>query len=115
MHTSHLIVAWVTVAMVASAAIGAVAHAEFVAKPATEVGVTRSQLPLLGALKLAGAIGLLLGLFGVPYIGTVAAIGLVVYFVGAVVAHLRARVLYNIYGPGIFLALAVATLITWPR
>jgi hypothetical protein len=109
-HTFHLVITCLAIVMIASAAIGALVHADFVAKPATEVGVTRSQLPLLGALKLAGAIGLLLGLLGVPYIGVAAAIGLVVYFIGAVVAHVRARAFYNIYAPALFLAIAALTL-----
>lgn len=41
----------------------------------------------MGLLKAAGAGGLLLGLTGVPLIGTAAAIGLTL-FVGAVVTHL---------------------------
>jgi len=36
-------------------------------------------------------------------------VGLVAFFVGAVIAHLRARVLYNIVFPGAFLLLAVAS------
>jgi hypothetical protein len=51
---------------------------------------------MLGALKLAGAAGLLVGLAGLPAIGIAAATGLVLYFIGAVIAHLRAGVPYNI-------------------
>jgi hypothetical protein len=47
-----------------------------------------SWMPRLGAALAAGAVGLLGG-FLVPALGTVAAIGLVLYFVGALVAHLR--------------------------
>jgi hypothetical protein len=115
MHIFHLIVTGIFILMVGNAGIGAVLHAQYVAKVAAEVGVLPAQLPLLGVLKLAGAIGLLLGLLNVPYIGIAAAIGLVIYFIGAIVAHLRAHVLYNIYGPGIYLTLAVLTLVTWPR
>jgi hypothetical protein len=39
-----------------------------------------------GTLLAAGALGLLVG-FAVPVIGTAAAIGLVLYFLGAVGAH----------------------------
>jgi hypothetical protein len=86
-------------------------RAEFVTKTAAEVGVARSWLPLLGALKGAAVIGLLLGLVGVPIVATAAAAGLVVFFIGAIIAHVRARVFYNIAFPGLFLALAVASLI----
>jgi hypothetical protein len=92
-------------------AIGGLTKAGFVVKNAVEVGVSPSWVPLLGALKGAGAIGLIAGLLGVPVIGTAAAAGLVAFFVGAVTAHVRARVLYNIAFPGFFLALAVASLV----
>ena len=40
-----------------------------------------------------------------------AATGLVLYFIGAVIAHLRARVLYNIAFPGAYLGLSAASLL----
>jgi hypothetical protein len=39
-----------------------------------------------------------------------AAVGLVLFFVGAVITHLRAHVLYNIAFPGAYLCLSAATL-----
>lgn len=44
----------------------------------------------IGVLKTAGAAGLLLGLFGVPLVGTAAAGGLVLFFACAVHTHLLA-------------------------
>jgi hypothetical protein len=38
-----------------------------------------------------------------------AAAGLVLFFVGAVVTHLRARVFYNIAFPGAYLGMSAAT------
>jgi hypothetical protein len=66
---------------------------------------------MLGTLKVAGAIGLLGGLVGPPAIGIAAATGLVLFFIGAVIAHLRARVLYNIAFPGAYLGLSAASLV----
>jgi hypothetical protein len=66
------------------------------------VGVPSTWLPMLGTVKLAGALGLLVG-FGVPIIGTAAAIGVVQFFVLAVYTHLRVRD----YSPAHGLALAV--------
>jgi MFS superfamily sulfate permease-like transporter len=57
----------------------------------------------------SGAVGLLLG-FAVPVLGVAAAIGLVVYFVGAVSAHLRARDT-DVAGAVSFLVLVVAALV----
>jgi hypothetical protein len=75
-------------------------------------GVPQSWLAFpIGALKAAGALGLALGLLGVPLIGTAAAAGLVLYFVCALYTHLRV----SDFSPTFFLAivflgLAVATL-----
>jgi DoxX-like family/Putative threonine/serine exporter len=50
--------------------------------------IPRSWVPRLGILLAAGSVGLLVG-FAVPVVGTLAAIGLVLYFTGALIAHLR--------------------------
>lgn len=82
--------------------------------PALErAGVPTSWLVFpIGTLKLAGAIGLLLGLFGVALVGIAAAAGLVLYFVCAVYTHLRVgdNSVADLAPPGFFLALAVAAL-----
>ncbi|MFF0223289.1 DoxX family protein [Streptomyces sp. NPDC004629] len=52
------------------------------------VGVPEGRVPYLAVLELAGAAGLLVG-FAVPVLGIAAAICVVLYFVGAVAAHLR--------------------------
>ena len=64
----------------------------------------------LATLKAAGALGLLVGLIGVPLIGTAAAVGLVLFFVGAIITHLRVRD-YSIGPAAAFLLLAVAALV----
>lgn len=111
MNHLYIGVAATTALLNAGMAIGGLSKADFVVKNAVEVGVSPSWVPLLGALKGAGALGLALGLIGIPVIGTAAAAGLVVFFIGAVSAHVRARVLYNVAFPGFFLALAVASLV----
>jgi hypothetical protein len=72
-------------------------------------GVPESWMTPLGILKAAGALGLLAGI-GVPVIGMAAAIGLIIFFVGAIFTHLRARD-YSFCLAAIFLLLAVAALI----
>ncbi|MBV8953212.1 MAG: DoxX family protein, partial [Solirubrobacterales bacterium] len=64
--------------------------AESVKLVADRVQVSRGWMVPLGASLACGAVGLLAG-FAVPAVGTAAAIGLVLYFVGAVTAHLRVR------------------------
>ncbi|MFJ1547714.1 DoxX family protein [Streptomyces sp. NPDC088246] len=67
-------------------------------------------LPTLATLKAAGAVGLAVGLLDIRAIGAAAAIGLVLFFAGAMAAHFRARVFHNIAFPGAYLAMAIASL-----
>ncbi|WP_245855975.1 DoxX family protein [Bacillus oleivorans] len=52
--------------------------------------VPLSWVNLLGVLKAAGAIGLIVGFF-IPLIGDAAATGLVLFYIGAIITHLRVR------------------------
>jgi len=100
--TAYVTVTVVTILANACMAAAALASARFVLANMDEVGVTRPWLPWLGILKGAGAAGLLLGLLNVRSLGIAAAIGLVLFFTGALAAHVRARVFYNIAFPGTF-------------
>jgi hypothetical protein len=84
-------------------------EAGFVLKNSAEVHVPVGTLPYLATVKLAGALGLVVGLTAVPWLGVAAGIGLTLFFVGAIVVHIKTRVLYNIAFPGVFLLLAVAS------
>ncbi|MFE4214210.1 DoxX family protein [Streptomyces sp. NPDC056844] len=83
-------------------------RAPFVRENSAEVGLPPAALPYLATLKLAGAAGLVMGLLGAHGLGLAAGIGLTAFFVGAVMAHVRARVFHNIIFPGGYLLLAVA-------
>jgi hypothetical protein len=111
LFTAYVVVTVVTSVANATAAIADFARAKQVLANAAELRISPSWLPLLGALKAAGAVGLLLGLFGVRLLGLAAATGLVLFFLGALAAHLRARVYHNLAVPGGYLALAVASLV----
>jgi len=111
MSTAHVVVTVLAILANAAVAVADLARADFVLANSAEVRVPRSWVPALGALKAAGAVGLLLGLLGTPVIGTAAAIGLVAFFAGAIGFHVRHRVWHNIAAPGAFLALAVASLV----
>ena len=74
-----------------------------------KAGVSESWITTLGILKAAGAAGLLIGI-GVPLIGTAAATGLTLFFVGGIITHLRARD-YSFGLAVVFLLLAVAALV----
>jgi uncharacterized membrane protein YphA (DoxX/SURF4 family) len=45
----------------------------------------------IGTLKTAGALGVLIGVFTLPPLGTIAAFGLVLFFTCAIYTHIRAR------------------------
>jgi len=110
MHIAYVVITLTTAVVTAGIAVADLIPAGFVLANSAEVGVPRSWLPALGAVKLAGAIGLVIGLLGLPALGIAAAVGLVLFFVGAVITHLRARVLYNIAFPGAYSCLSAATL-----
>lgn len=111
MNIPYLVVTAITIIMNAGATAADITHAGFVMKTSAEVGVPRSWLPGLALLKGAGAAALVLGVVGFRTIGLAGAAGLVLFFVGAVIAHIRARVLYNIVFPSAYLAFALASLV----
>lgn len=106
----YVLVTVTTAIVTAAVAIPDFIPAGFVLANSAKVHVPRSWLPMLGTLKVAGALGLLVGVVGLRAVGIAAATGLVLFFVGAVIAHVRARVLYNIAFPGAYLALSAASL-----
>ncbi|MFT3854981.1 MAG: DoxX family protein [Ilumatobacteraceae bacterium] len=108
-----LAVAVIAVTVVANLAIATadLFRAKFVLANSAEVGVPESWLPGLAVVKGAGAVGLVVGLAGASAVGIAAAGGLVLFYIGAVAAHLRCRVLYNIAFPMSFLGLAIASLV----
>lgn len=110
MLTAYIVVVLVAIAANILIATADFVRAELVLTNSAKVGVPESWLTALGILKAAGAGGLLLGLLGVPLIGEAAAIGLILFFVGAIITHLRARD-YALGFPGAYLLLAVAALV----
>src|SRR3954465_7999414 len=74
------------------------------------VGVPPQNLPLPAPLEIAGAAGILIGLWLEP-LGVLAAAGLVAYFVGAVGGPLGVRDTKNLVMPLPPLVLATAVLV----
>src|SRR5260370_41912671 len=70
------------------------------------VGVPLKYFSLLAACELAGALGLVLGIWW-PAMGVAASIGLVLFFVGAAVSHLRVGDVKGI-GPAAFMLVVAA-------
>jgi hypothetical protein len=76
----------------------------------TTVGVPQSALPLLAAAEIAGAVGLIAGFFWWP-VGVAAAVGVVLYFAGAVISHLRVKDTKNVAPAAVLGLLAVGELV----
>lgn len=108
MHITYLITTILAALANGYAACLDFVGAESVKVVADRVQVSRRWMVPLGGLLASGAVGLLIG-FAVPVLGTAAAIGLVVYFICAVSAHLRIRD-RQIGGAVFFLLLAAAAL-----
>lgn len=107
----YVIITIITIAANAATAIATFARAKFIVANFGEVSVPDTWLPALATLQLAGAAGLALGLAGIPVFGVAAAGGLVLFFIGAVITHLRARAYGSLPGPVLFLCLAASTLV----
>ena len=112
MSVPYVVVAVLAIAATAFSGVVALAHFKPILPGMAKAGVPESWLTFpIGTLKTAGALGLLLGLIGVPWIGTAAAIGLVLFFVCAVYTHIRASDYSLQFGlANGFLILSVATL-----
>lgn len=109
-----MFIGYVVVAALLALASAASAFFTFTRNPQivssmAKVGVPDAWLPWLATAKAAGAVGLLFGL-AIPLLGQAAAVGLVLYFVGAVIFHLRAKD-YAVAPVVVLVLLAVAALV----
>ena len=91
-------------------ALRKLSHRPEVVATYTRVGVPEDRLDRLAWILLAGAAGLIAGLLWPP-IGVAAGIGLVVYFLLAIAAHIRANDARNLVAPVVMELLAVASLV----
>jgi len=74
---------------------------------AAHLGFSTDAYRAIGALEIAGAAGVLLGL-AVPPLGALAAVGLLLLLAGAVVAHLRNGDNPRLLAPALLAGLLVA-------
>jgi hypothetical protein len=107
MHTAYLVITPLFASIVAFSGLGKIRGDPRIVKVIHEtVGVALRYLPLLAACEFAGALGLVLGIWWLP-LGVAAGIGLVLYFVGAVVSHLRVGDFEGV-GPATFMLVVAA-------
>lgn len=119
MSVAYIVVTVLAAAANIYAATNDLRRLEWIFANMDRLGVPHSWLPALGILKASGALGLLVG-FAVPLVGVGAAIGLVLFFVGAIIFTLRARWYIHLPYPALWLLLAAASLVlrvatTYPR
>jgi hypothetical protein len=108
-----VLVVYVVLTSIMAVSAASIACLNFLRHPmpvaaAQQVRVPHSWIVPLGIVMLAGALGLVAG-FVVPPLGVAAAAGLVLYFVGAIIAHLRVGD-FHLGPPSGVLVMAAATL-----
>ena len=110
MHPAYLVITLAFALMVSYSGAGKIRRDPLQVKVVHEtMGVPLKYLPLLAACEFAGALGLVLGIWW-RFIGIAAGIGLVLYFVGAIVSHLRVGDFKGIGFAAFMLVLAAAAL-----
>jgi uncharacterized membrane protein YphA (DoxX/SURF4 family) len=109
MYVATVVVSALLAVVLVMSGAAKLAGAPTVVASMTKVHFPLDKLWLLAIAEIAGAAGLLVGLAGWP-IGVAAATGVILYFVGALVFHLRVRDT-DVVAPSALLAVAVAALV----
>ena len=109
MTTAFVVVTVLCALLAALSALLKIRHDPKVVKVIHEtVGVPMHFFPYLAACEIAGAVGVIIGIW-CPPLGVAAGSGLVLYFVGAIVAHLRVGDVKGIGSAAFMFGLSVAT------
>jgi hypothetical protein len=110
MHTSYLVITLAFALMVSFSGIGKIRRDARQVKVIHEtIGLPLKHFPLLAACEFAGAVGLVVGIWWPP-IGIAAGIGLLLYFLGAIVSHLRVGDVKGIGAAAFMLVVAAGAL-----
>jgi hypothetical protein len=110
MFIASIVVSALLALAMAGSAVNKLIKNETVMKGMDVVRVPRDRVWMLAVLELAAAVGLVVGIFWWP-IGVAAAIGVIVYFVGAIVAHARVSDTKGMTAPAALLVLGIAALV----
>src|ERR671930_53872 len=106
MLTTYIVITVLAAAANAYAARNDFLAYDWIVDNMRRLGIPRAWLMPLGLLKAAGAVGLLVGIW-IPVLGVAASVGLILFFVGALVVVAHAR-WYAHWYPAPFLLLAIA-------
>jgi hypothetical protein len=107
---AYVVIAVLLSLMLLMSARGDITRDPKITEPLKAIGVPDSWFLPLGLVKIAGALGLLAGIVYRP-LGIAAAIGVVLYFLGAVITHLRAGDKKGVGTPAAIMLVAVAPLV----
>jgi predicted membrane channel-forming protein YqfA (hemolysin III family) len=107
-------IAYIVVAIVLGLGLAGSASAKIRKDERVTAGLTAAGVPLswfvpLALLELAGTAGLLIGIWWRP-LGIAAAIGVILYFIGAVFFHIRAKDLKGLPAPAALLVVGAVAL-----
>jgi hypothetical protein len=109
MFVATVAVSTLLASLLTFAAARKLSHRPEVVRTYVRVGVPEDKLDYLAVILLAGATGLILGLLWAP-LGVAAATGVVLYFILAVAAHIRADDTENLPTPVVIELIAVSAL-----
>ncbi|MFC4603703.1 DoxX family protein [Rhodococcus kronopolitis] len=90
MFAAAAIVSVLLALLLTFSAVGKLTKSDMQVESMTNVNFPVDKMWMLAIAELAGAVGLIVGLFWWP-IGLAAALGVAAYFLGAVVMHVRAN------------------------
>ena len=107
MTIAYVVLAILLAVILAFSAYGKLSRAATVVRNLDGAGVPRSWYPWLATAEIAGAVGLIAGIWARP-LGVAAAIGVVLYFVGAIVTHVVNHDAAGIKNPAPLLVFALA-------
>ncbi|MGN9792300.1 DoxX family protein [Streptomyces sp. OZ13] len=109
MFTAYLVVTLLAAATSGYSAANHLIRPRWMLDNLASYGVPLTWVPALGVLKGAGVLGLLIGIGWVP-IAVAASVGLMLYYVGAVIVIARSGRWAHLPAPLPFLLLVVASL-----
>ncbi|GAA5155609.1 hypothetical protein GCM10023340_41330 [Nocardioides marinquilinus] len=98
--------------VMASSAVAKLRRQPDVEESLDRAEVARPLRPVLAGVELVGSLGLVAGIW-VRWAGVAAAVGFFVYFVLAIVAHLRAGEIRGVSVPFVLALIAGATALLW--
>lgn len=111
MFTVYVIVAVLTALISIGSGVAKLRRIPQIMEAMRKCEVPDNWLPILAVLEIAGGVGLLIGIGWLP-LGMAAGFGLTIYFIGAMIAHVRVGDFKGITNPLLPLLLAITSTVT---